>query len=180
MTDVNTQIRDRIEAFVDEITELVRLAVLESVSDALGGTLLGGATGLDTLRRPGRGRGLDISLRRRGGKRTPDEIDATTRQVLDYVSRNPGQGVEQMAKALNTDTKELTLPIKKLLGTGQLTTEGQKRATKYYAQDGAEMADAEPEEEADEQPARRGRATARKRRRPQVRSSGVTRRRRKG
>ncbi len=52
-----------------------------------------------------------------------------TEQVGNHIKSNPGQGVEQIAKALSTTTKELTLPIRKLLGDKKITSKGQKRAT---------------------------------------------------
>ncbi len=130
MNDVDNQIRDRVESFVAELTDLVRQAALESVSEALGGQAAPGVA-----RRRG-GRPPRPRMRRRGGKRSPEEIEATTHRVLEYVRQNPGHGVEQMATDLGASTKDLTLPIKKLLGNGDLLTEGQKRATKYYATSG--------------------------------------------
>lgn len=130
MNDVDRQIRDRVESFVAELTDLVRQAALESVSEVLGGQAVPGLA-----RRRG-GRPPRPRMRRRGGKRSPEEIEATTHRVLEYVRQNPGHGVEQMAMDLATNTKDLTLPIKKLLGNGDLLTEGQKRATKYYATSG--------------------------------------------
>jgi len=129
MSDVNAKIRDRIESFVEEIAELVRHAALESVAEALGGSQLSSLHDGRQLGDYNRG----LLDHRRGGKRSPNEIDATTNLVLDFVRENPGQGVEQIAKSLGTDTRELTLPIKKLVGQGRLTTQGQKRATKYFA-----------------------------------------------
>jgi hypothetical protein len=129
MSDVNAKIREQIESFVEEIADLVRQSALDSVAEALGGS------GVPSL--PSSGRLGDLNRRlldpRRGGKRSPEEIDATTNLVFEFVQQNPGQGVEQIAKSLGTDTRELTLPIKKLVSQGQLTTQGQKRATKYFA-----------------------------------------------
>jgi len=137
MNDVDRQIRDRVESFVVELTDLVRQAALESVSEVLGGQAAPGAVG-----RRG-GRPPRPRMRRRGGKRSPEEIETTTQRVLDYVRDNPGHGVEQMAMDLATSTKDLTLPIKKLLSNGDLLTEGQKRATKYFATSGGGAAAAE-------------------------------------
>lgn len=136
MNDVDRQIRDRVESFVAELTDLIRQAALESVSEVLGG---------QAVAAPGRrgGRPPRPRVRRRGGKRSPDEIEATTHRVLEYVQQNPGHGVEQMAMDLGANTKDLTLPIKKLLSNGDLLTEGQKRATKYYATSGAGAAPSE-------------------------------------
>ncbi len=127
MNGLNSQIRDRIDAFVTELSELIRRAAVESVTEALG---VDGQVAPAIRVRPARGLAAG-SVRERGGKRSPDEIERTTRTVLEYIAANPGQGVEQIAKALSLPTKELTLPIKKLIATRQIATEGQKRATKY-------------------------------------------------
>jgi hypothetical protein len=126
MNDTDQQIRDRIEQFVNQLSQLVRQTALDSVRDALGE----GAP-------RGRGRGAGRSAigrgaRRKGEKRSSDQIAETTKGVLAYVRKHPGQGVEAIAKGLGTVTKELTLPIRKLVGERQLKTKGQKRATKYF------------------------------------------------
>ena len=126
MSNTDQQIRDRIEEFVNQLSQLVRQTALDSVRDALG----------DGAGR-GRGRGAGRSAvgrgaRRKGEKRSSDQIAETTKAVMGYVRKHPGQGVEAIAKGLGTDTKELTLPIRKLVGERQLKTKGQKRATKYF------------------------------------------------
>jgi hypothetical protein len=67
--------------------------------------------------------------RGKGGKRTPEELEALTKNVLSHIKRHPGQRVEQIAAALGTTTKELALPIIKL--GKALKTQGQRRGTKY-------------------------------------------------
>ncbi|HOU94120.1 MAG TPA: DNA-binding protein [Polyangiaceae bacterium] len=128
MNGLNSQIRDRIDAFVQDLSELIRKAAIDSVTTALG---VDGEIAPAIRVRPAKGL-AGGGARERGGKRTPDEIANTTRTVLEFIASNPGQGVEQIAKALALPTKELTLPIKKLIATKQLATEGQKRATKYF------------------------------------------------
>jgi hypothetical protein len=130
MSDTSQQIRDRIEEFVTQLNQLVRQTALESVQDALGS---------DAGRGRGRGRGrgaaraaIGRGARRKGEKRSSDQITETTKAVVTYVRKNPGQGVEAIAKGLGTVTKELTLPIRKLVAERQLKTKGQKRATKYF------------------------------------------------
>ncbi len=134
MTDINQQLRSRIEGFVSEIAELVRQATLESVYATLGAVetrTRGGSRGAP------RGRSAPsfpaVVAGRRGGKRSSDEIEAMSSEILNHVSENPGQGVEQISSALGISSKELTLPIRKLVGQGDLRTEGQKRATKYFS-----------------------------------------------
>jgi hypothetical protein len=125
MSDSNQLIRDRIEEFVSQLSQLVRQTALESVQDALGE---GRGRGRGRGARPALGRGA----RRKGEKRSSDQIAETTKAVVSYVKKNPGEGVEAIAKGLGTATKELTLPIRKLVAEKQLKTKGQKRATKYF------------------------------------------------
>jgi hypothetical protein len=122
MSDVNRQIRDRIEAFVAELDGLVRESLVETIRGAFGREGNG--------RR--RGRGRPAVARGRRGKRTSDQIVATSKVILTQVRRQPGQGVEHIARVLKTSTKDLMLPIKKLLAEKQIRTTGVKRATKYF------------------------------------------------
>ncbi|MDX2052616.1 MAG: DNA-binding protein [Polyangiaceae bacterium] len=133
MNDINQQLRARIESFVGEIAELVRQATLESVYATLGAVETRART---SNRGAGRGRAAATfpvaAAGRRGGKRSADELVAMSGEILNHVRQNPGQGVEQISAALGISSKELTLPIRKLVGQGELKTEGQKRATKYF------------------------------------------------
>jgi predicted transcriptional regulator len=49
-----------------------------------------------------------------------------------FVKSNPGLRIEQINKELGTVTKELALPIRKLLADGTITSKGQKRSTTYF------------------------------------------------
>jgi DNA-binding NtrC family response regulator len=71
--------------------------------------------------------------RKKGEKRSKEELAAMTQKVLEHIRANNGQGVEQIAKDLGTTTKELTLPIRKLLVEKKITSKGEKRATKYFS-----------------------------------------------
>jgi len=123
MSDVERRIRARVEAFVDELTELVREAALEAVRDALGGAPKP-AGKAPAPRRSGKARS--------GGKRSGTELGQLEETIAGHVGSHPGQGAQEIAKALGLSTKELSLPLRKLAGRGVLTTKGQKRATKYF------------------------------------------------
>jgi hypothetical protein len=130
---VNDQIRSRVEAFAEELSALIRDSAMETVREALGG-------GAAAPRRGGRGgRGSASTApvrgarREKGQKRDPSEIERLTGRLLDYVKSNPGQRIEQIAGGLGTVTKELNLPVKKLIAQKSLKTKGQKRATQYFA-----------------------------------------------
>lgn len=156
MSDVENELRSRVDAFVNELNALIRRQALQAVEEVLKkGESLGhaGHAGHAGPRKPGRppkaaasadvehkaprGRGRPAKAaaapkRKAGEKRTPQQLAQITEQVFNYVKSNGGQGVEQIAKSLNTSTKELTLPIRKLLGDKKIGSKGQKRATRYF------------------------------------------------
>src|SRR5687767_13946024 len=103
MSETDQQIRDRIEEFVNQLNALVRQTALESVQDALGsGAAVRGRGGRGAR---GAGRAAARGTRRKGEKRSPEQIAETTKTLLSYVRKHPGQGIEAIAKGLSTDTK---------------------------------------------------------------------------
>jgi predicted transcriptional regulator len=54
-------------------------------------------------------------------------------KFASYVKANPGLRIEQINKELGTTTKDLALPIRKLIADGKITAKGQKRSTTYFA-----------------------------------------------
>lgn len=120
---IQDQVNARIDAFIADIAELAKEAARETLSVALGGP------GGFELGRHDFG---DFKRRRKSGKRSTEEISQAADQLLEYIATNPGQRMETIARAMDSTTQELTLPIKKLLQLGKLRTEGQKRATSYF------------------------------------------------
>jgi hypothetical protein len=109
---------------------------LESVEQALAG-----ASAIPG-RRGGRGAGRASAAvpfvalsrgRKKGAKRTQEELDQLIKKLHGYIAKNPGQRIEQIAQGLDITTKELNLPAKKLISEKKLSTKGQKRATTYFA-----------------------------------------------
>jgi len=130
-TDIDDRIRGMLEAFAGDLANLIRESAMQSVRDALGGEApaRGG-------RRGGGGGGVSASAASRrlakGAKRPPDEIVKLTAQLLDYVKANKGERIEQIAKGMGVSTRELNLPVKKLIAGKSIRTRGQKRATQYF------------------------------------------------
>lgn len=131
MNDINNRINDLVNTFVAEITRLARAAAVDTLSRALGEA--GGRTA-------GRGRGkkggapvvaLAGGRRAKGAKRPKSEIAEIQAKVLEHIQANPGQRIEQINKVLGTRTSDLTLPLKKLIAEGQISTKGERRATTY-------------------------------------------------
>lgn len=91
--------------------------------------LLGGA--LSVARPKTRERVLN-GLRGKGEKRSPEAIRATTNKLLAAIKTAPGSRIEYLSKQLDIPTKDLALPVKKLIAAKSVKTKGQKRATAYY------------------------------------------------
>ncbi|MCC6217326.1 MAG: DNA-binding protein [Polyangiaceae bacterium] len=132
MSDINQRIQEKVEAFVEDLSALVRRAAVQAVEASLGVVAEKVAAPSPRSRKasaakPQRKKAAAVV----GQKRPPEEIAQTLDNVLAYVTENPGVGVEQIAAALGTKTRLLTLPIRKLLESGALTRDGEKRATKY-------------------------------------------------
>jgi hypothetical protein len=135
-TPIDSALRARIDTFTTEIASLVRASALEAVYSALGATL---ATA-PAKRGPGRPPKSTAQIaapapKRRGkpAKRTPEDVAKTGDAVVAYVAKNPGESVEQIGKALGAKTKELALPIIRMIEAKKLRTTGERRGTRYFA-----------------------------------------------
>jgi len=138
-TQIDQQIRDHINSFVEQLSTLVRKAAVEAVRTALTGETSAAAP---VRRGPGRppksaaapAAAAAPAKKGKKGKRakaSPADLAAAGTKVLEYLAKNPGQSLEQIGKGLNTPTANLKLPIKQLLGDKKLKTTGQRRGTKY-------------------------------------------------
>jgi hypothetical protein len=67
-----------------------------------------------------------------GEKRPPAELTKLVDKLGEYIKANPGRRMESIGKALGMPTRELNLPIKKLLAAKRIRSEGHKRATEYF------------------------------------------------
>jgi hypothetical protein len=128
MSSSEAELREAVAAFVEQIKALIQRAALESVHALLHGGALPG-------RYESKGSGYSAGLRRRpkGMKRKPEELSALVRQLHGYVVKNPGQRIEQIGRGLGLATKDLALPVKKLLRDKRVSTKGERRATRYFS-----------------------------------------------
>lgn len=129
MSNIDAAIREAVESFVEQLRDLIQQAALESVQAALSGA--GPARRGVKAGRPAVG--VLAKGRQKGAKRTPEELEGLVKKLHSHVAKNPGQRIEQIGKALGIVTKELVLPVKKLVSEKKLSTKGQKRATTYFA-----------------------------------------------
>jgi hypothetical protein len=120
-----------VQAALDTLIEAIRSELREEFLSALGGSGSAPKRGGGRAKRSAPSAAPRAKARAKGAKRTPEELEELTKNVLAHIKKNPGQRVEQIAEALGTSTKELALPIIKL--GKALKTQGQRRGTKYTA-----------------------------------------------
>jgi len=135
---LDSEISSRISSFLDELAGLVKRQALEAVHEALGG-----AAG-PARRGPGRPRKVTVrpgrrpkAMAKRGvhGKRirrSPDDLAKIQASLMAAVKSKQGQRLEEIGKALKTDTAVLKRPMALLLAAKKLKTTGAKRGTKYF------------------------------------------------
>jgi predicted HTH transcriptional regulator len=121
MNDFQTDMNRTVQGFVAQITELARRAALDTLESAFGS-------------KAGRGAGGQVGRPRggRGAKRTAADLEALSSKFASFVKSNPGLRIEQINKELGTTTKDLALPIRKLISEGQIKAKGKKRSTTYF------------------------------------------------
>ena len=138
MSDYQQEVHRLIETFVAQLSDLWRRAA----ADALGGLNSGGRSARSrSAARLGRersvaGRRWRRRLARKGEKRSSDELDGLADRFHEFVMKNPGLRIEQINKELGTTTKDLALPIKKLMADGMLKGKGEKRSRTYFGSEG--------------------------------------------
>lgn len=136
-------IRARIEVFTRELEGLVRDAALAAVSEALGQRVARAAR--PSTRPSPASQPSPIAVapasspspklafkRKKGSKRTPEQLVQIDNAIISFVKASPGQGVEHMGKALRVPTSDLKLRVLGLLEQKKLKKTGAKRATKYF------------------------------------------------
>ncbi len=133
-SNLEAEIRSRIQSLATELAGMIRQGALESVQAALGGN---GAA--PARRGPGRPRGrgrpkASGAKRARGPGRPPSAATAELApKVLTQVKAKDGQGVTAIAKALRVNVERVKPVMAKLLAAKQVKKTGQKRGTKYHA-----------------------------------------------
>ena len=130
MSDFQNEMNRVVQGFVAQITELARRAAIDTLESAFGGRGGRGAPAAAVLAanlgRVGRPRGG------RGAKRSSADLQELSERFASFVSSNPGLRIEQINKQLGTTTKDLALPIRKLISENRIKAKGQKRSTTYF------------------------------------------------
>lgn len=127
---MNATIRQRVDAFVDDLSQLIRKAALEAVHEALGaGQAPAARRGRPARKAAGRPAGSKSAPRSAAG----GDVGRVAGALLEEIRRNPGQRLEEIARSMKTTTAILRPALNQLLRDGRVRTEGMARGTRYLA-----------------------------------------------
>jgi hypothetical protein len=141
----------RIRAFAGELEDLIRRATEEGIRAAISGALASGrlvrpGEVLATVAKGNAGKPVRVKAekpkadkavkpkqRKKGQKRSPEELAALEAKLEAFIQENGGKRIEEIGKELGITTSELAGPVKKLLDAARIRSTGERRATRYYA-----------------------------------------------
>ena len=132
MSNFQQEMNQVVDGFVAQVAELARRAAVNTLEATFASHQHQGAGRAPTVALPrvaapvGRPRGG------RGAKRTSADLEALSERFASFVKANPGLRIEQINKQLGTTTKDLALPIRKLISEGMISAKGKKRSTAYF------------------------------------------------
>jgi hypothetical protein len=161
---IESQIKERVSSFVQELDLLVRKSALE----ALRGVLVSGAAPARRGRPAGSGRGPG---RPKGSGRSGN-VDEPAARIVAHVRSNDGQGISAIAQATGVHKKVAKAAALKLIASGELKKSGKKRGTVYHIGSGRK-----PRAKAGKRGVRKAKRAARKatkaKRKPKVTKAAV-------
>lgn len=123
---ISPRARELLDQFAEEFVKIVSLDAM----DRLAAVLVTDGTRLVPKKN-----GAAASAKKKGKvqRRSTDELELAVSRLLQHVKANPGQNIEEIGKALRLTTRELTLPMQKLVNSKAVKTKGVKRQMKYSA-----------------------------------------------
>jgi hypothetical protein len=141
--NAQAEIRTLVDSFVDQLTQHIRQAAVESVQQALGGSAPARATAPATGRKgakPGpKPKAAKAKKTGKGGRRvrrSPEEMAAAKDAIVRYVNANPGTAMGDLSAALREDPTTIRTQVNELLEAKALRKEGERRGTRYFAGSG--------------------------------------------
>ena len=127
-TVIESQIKDRISAFVQELDVLVRKSALEALHGVLN------TSGMPARR----GRPAGAGVRRGPGRPRAGsaDVDQAAEKIVAHVRANDGQGIGAISVATGVALPVAKKATLRLLAEGALKKSGQKRGTVYHVGSG--------------------------------------------
>lgn len=134
-------VRDLVEAFTADLEELIRAEIRRGFETALGVAAPVAArrpkrAAAETTRQAPVASSVSSKFsrpgRRKGEKRTPEQLAALKAALHAFVQKHPGKRVEEIGREMKMPTKDLARPLRQLVDAKRVKTTGFKRATKYF------------------------------------------------
>ncbi|MFT4542004.1 MAG: hypothetical protein ACI841_002255 [Planctomycetota bacterium] len=136
LSNTTEQIRARVDAFVDDLRDLIQQAAIEAVHTALGADT-------PAARAPRKSKAGSakpaVARKQQGGKRirrTRDDLDQMASSLVDYIQANPAAGMSDLVRAMGAEAPVVRGPLNELIAEGKIRKEGEKRGTKYFVGSG--------------------------------------------
>lgn len=128
MSDLETEIRSRVESFVEELTVLVRQSAVDAAVNALKGS--GGLLPKVGGRKAGKSSGSKVG-RGKGNRRDAKAIQRTQAKVFAFIEKNSGARAEEIRKALKITPTITGDALTRLMKAKSIKSKGERRATTY-------------------------------------------------
>jgi hypothetical protein len=129
-------ISSKIDQLIQEFAVDLRAAIAEEAAAAFA-QIAGGrsASFAPAAKRGRKPTAVAAASSKDGGRvrRSSEDLEKQSSLILAYIKKNPGQRAEQIGAALSLASREMMLPIAKLLEEKKLSKKGVKRATAYSA-----------------------------------------------
>jgi hypothetical protein len=135
-SDIQGQIKAKIETFAGELEALVRQAAVDAVSEILGhGGAKVSVTRLYGSRGPRALRTIAAAhvVKGRRGRRPSPASSAVAERIVAHFRSHPGQRAEEARAALRVEKSIWNPAIRRLIDMKKLSKRGEKRATTYTA-----------------------------------------------
>ena len=144
MSSAKDEIRARLDAFVKELSDLVRRETLGEIAEALKNAerpsrsrrtgppveiASAPAERKVAVRKPGPSVKAPIAAPSAGQQPVPELL---MERIHNHIKANPGQGVGPISMSLGTSNKDLRLPIRMLVDENKVISTGNTRGTRYF------------------------------------------------
>lgn len=130
---VQEELQAEIERFAGNVTAILQSAVADALADALGAVKTPRVATTGGKKKVTKKTSAKRVARNKGQKRSRKDLERLTSKLLTQVGKADGQSIEELGKAMKMPTKELKLPMQKLLDAKQVKKKGRLRATRYSA-----------------------------------------------
>jgi hypothetical protein len=138
MATTEKQIEKLTKDYTTALTALIREQVLEEKKDEMVAFFLNGSSPKKTKkRRTGAKKAVAKKNGKKalGAKRSPKALEKLQERVLSTIQNNPGIYSEDIAQTLRVkNSRDISLPLKKLREAKLIRKRGNRRETQYYPQ----------------------------------------------